>query len=191
MQEKLAHAFSLEEARIIGLRKDQVYRLLAEGKVERIGRGIFMRSGSIDPALISLTAATIAQPQATLCLTSALVYHNLVDTIPTGSDIALPRGVRFPAGVSHAIWHSFDKDTFDLGRVALQNDFGLKLNIYSPERCIVDMFRLAHREGHDVAITAIKRWLASPGSSAGKLLELAHSFPKAKPTLRRTLEVLL
>jgi predicted transcriptional regulator of viral defense system len=180
MQELTAPLFTLDEARRMGLRKDQVYRLLAEGKVERVGRGIFMEPGSIDPSLITLAAATVAQPEATLCLTSALVHHELVDTIPHGSDIALPRGIRHPAGISYAVWHSFDTNIFSIGRTDLQNDVGLQLFIYSPERCIIDVFRMAHREGQDVAITAIKRWLTWPESSPGKLLEMARSFPKAE-----------
>jgi hypothetical protein len=191
MQELTAPLFTLDEARRMGLRKDQAYRLLAEGKVERVGRGIFMKPGSFDLSLVALAAATVARPEATLCLTSAIVYYDLSDAISDGSDIALPRGTRHPTGISHVVWHSFDTSSFDIGRTDLQNDAGLQLFIYSPERCIIDVFRMAHREGQDVAVTAIKRWLTWPESSAGKLLEMARSFPKAEASLRRTLEVLL
>ncbi|MDR1183365.1 MAG: type IV toxin-antitoxin system AbiEi family antitoxin domain-containing protein [Coriobacteriales bacterium] len=191
MIKALTPLFTLADAQSQGMRKDQVYRLLEEGKLERVGRGVFMKPDSIDPSLIALAAATAIRPEATLCLTSALVYHDLVDTIPHGSDIALPRGTRAPAGISHAIWHSFDTRTFSIGRVELQNDAGLHLYVYLPERCIVDVFRLMHLEGQNTAITALKRWLARPGSSAGSLLEMARSFPKAEASLRQTLEVLL
>ena len=191
MMEIRSPLFTLGEAREAGLRKDQVYQLLAEDKLERVGRGVYMIPGAIDPALIALAAATLVQPEATLCLISALVHHGLVDTIPYASDIALPRGTRYPSGITHAIWHSFDKSTFSIGRAVLKNDVGLPLNVYTPERCIIDIFRLAHQEGQDTANKVIKRWLSRPESSAGKLLEMARSFPKAEPSLRRTLEVLL
>jgi predicted transcriptional regulator of viral defense system len=191
MIETLTPIFTLADAQSQGMRKDQVYRLLEEGKIERVGRGVFMKPDSLDPSHIALAAAATMHPEATLCLTSALVYHGLVDTIPRGSDIALPRGTRPPAGISHAIWHSFDKSTFGIGRAELQNDAGLHLYVYLPERCIVDVFRLMHLEGPDTAMMALKRWLTRPGSSASLLLKMARSFPKAEPSLRQTLEVLL
>lgn len=36
-----------------------------------------MRLGEIDPVHATLAAATAVQPTATLCLTSALVHHEL------------------------------------------------------------------------------------------------------------------
>jgi hypothetical protein len=191
MIERLTHIFTLADAQSQGVRKDQVYRLLEEGKVERVGRGVFMKPHSIDPSLIALAATAVTRQKATLCLTSALVHHGLIDTIPQGSDIALPRGTRPPTGISHSIWHSFDKGTFNIGRTELQNNAGLSLHVYSPQRCVIDMFRLMHLEGQDAAIMALKRWLARPENSAGSLLEMARCFPKAESSLRQTLEVLL
>ena len=191
MQNLSAPIITMSEANVHGLRKDQIYQLISEGELERVGRGIFMIPGSVDPALIALAAATAARPEATLCLTSALVHHNLIDAIPQGSDIALPRGTRSPAGILHTIWHYCDKKTFTIGRTKLANSSGLQLSIYSPERCVIDMFRLAHLEGQDTAIATVKRWLSKPGNSPGELLEMARAFPKAEPSLRYALEVLL
>ena len=58
------------------------------------------------------------------------------------------------------------------------------------ERTIIDSFRLAYREGNDVANIALRRWLAQRGTAA-PLLRLAEAFPKALPRLRHALEVLL
>jgi len=183
--------FTLNEAKASGFRKDQVYKLLEQGEIQRVGRGVFMMPDQVEPNLVALAAASAAQPKATLCLTSALAYYDLTDTIPFGNDIALPRGTRCPAGIPHAIWHSFDVDTFDIGRMKLSNHAGIKLFIYSPERCIIDMFRLAHLEGQEAAVSALKRWLEKPGNSAGALLQISKHFPKTLPFLRRVLEVLL
>lgn len=37
---ELAPAFTLDDARALGMRKDEVYRLLHRGEIERIGRGV-------------------------------------------------------------------------------------------------------------------------------------------------------
>ncbi|NED98366.1 hypothetical protein G1H11_23995 [Phytoactinopolyspora alkaliphila] len=184
-------AFTLSHARAAGLRKDQVYRMIETGELERVGRGVYVRPNMIDPAFTSLAAATAVQPEATMCLTSALVHHNLSDAIPFGADIALPRGTRHPAGFEHVTWHSFDAATFDVGRAALWAGAGLELAVYSAERTIVDCFRLMHQEGGDVAHTALRQWIGQRGNSPSDLLEIATAFPKALPRLRQALEILL
>jgi predicted transcriptional regulator of viral defense system len=149
---------------------------------------VFVVSGSFDPSLESLAAATAVQPSVTMCVTSALVNHGLSDEIPMGMDIALPRGLRHPAGFDHVTWHSFDPTTFQIGREVLDGSSGL--SAYSVERTIIDMFRLAHQEGSDTAVTALKRWLRQPSHHPSTLLSMAKSFPKAYPSIRTTLEVL-
>lgn len=181
---------TIETARQAGLRKDQVYALTEAGELERLGRGVYVYPDRIDPAWAPLAAATVLKPEATLCLTSALVYHGLSDAITFTTDIALPRGMRHPAGFDHVTWHSFNPDTFHLGRVQITQD-GVALAAYSAERTIIDSFRLAHQEGTDQAHEALRRWVRQPGHQPSALLDLASAFPRTKPRLRHALEVLL
>lgn len=89
MATALAPAFTPADAKASGLRKDQVYAILAAGEIERAGRGVYLRPDAIDPAFASLAVATAARPEATMCLMSALAYYELSDAIlPFGSDIA-------------------------------------------------------------------------------------------------------
>ena len=189
---------TLAEARAAGVRKDDVYRMVESGELERMGRGVYIRPGLIDPTIAPLAAATAARPESTLCLTSALVHHDLSDAIPQATDIALPRGIRQPAGFRRVTWHNFDRATFHLGRTTVTStaqpgspEVDPTLAVYSAERTIVDCFRLAHLEGLDVAHEALRRWVRRRGSSPAALLQTAAAFPKAAPRLRQALEVLL
>lgn len=188
---ELAPAFTLEDAREAGLSKDQVYSLLDREEIERVGRGVYVRPDVIPPVFTALAAATTLREDATLCLTSALVQHDLSDAIPFASDIALPRGTHQPAGLSNVSWHSFDPKTFQIGREHVDAGQGAKVAIYSAERTIVDCFRLMHQEGSDVAHEALRRWLRRRGNAPAGLLKVARSFPKALPRIRQALEVLL
>jgi len=102
--------------------------------------------------------------------------------------IALPRGIRHPAGFGHVSWHSFDKTTFGIGRIRLEN--AEELFAYSPERTIIDSFRLAHHHGGDAAIDALKRWLRQRGNYPARLLEVATAFPRTCQPIRSVFEVL-
>lgn len=186
----LPAVFRLDQAIEAGLSKDHVYKLRDSGVIETAGRGIYLRAGLVDPTLAPLAAAALRQPLATLCLTSALVYHDLSDQIPSQTDIALPRGTRRPSGFEHVAWHTFAVDTFTVGRDELMvPDVGA--GIYSPERTIVDMFRLGHLEGTDVASEALRRWVKRRGSHPSSLLTIAKSFPSTLARLRQALEILL
>ncbi|MGO1543143.1 MAG: type IV toxin-antitoxin system AbiEi family antitoxin domain-containing protein [Gulosibacter sp.] len=188
---ELAPAFTLEDARAAGLTKYQVYSLLDRDEIERVGRGVYVRPEMLQPAFTALAAATALREDATLCLTSALVHHDLSDAIPFTSDIALPRGAHQPIGLSNVSWHSFDPVTFPIGREHADAGGGAKVAIYSAERSIVDTFRLMHQEGSDVAYEALRRWLRRRGNTPAGLLKVAGSFPKALPRIRQALEVLL
>ena len=163
----LAPAFTLEDARAAGFTKDQVYSLLERDEIERVGRGLYVRPEVLQPALTMLAAATALREDATLCLTSALVHHDLSDAIPFTSNIALPRGTHHPVGLSNVSWHSFDPATFLIGREHADAGGGVKVAIYSAEPSIVDTFRLTHQEGSDVASSSSV--LASPGCAERSL----------------------
>jgi hypothetical protein len=111
--------------------------------------------------------------------------------IPFATDIALARGTRHPAGFKHVTWHSFAVETFDVGRTLLDTVGGVEVFAYSPERTIIDMFRLAHREGSDQANLALRRWLRDKRSTPSALLDIAKAFPRTASRIRQTLEVLL
>lgn len=191
MLSDLPAAFTLEDARKANVRKDRVYALLEQGVIERVGRGVFVRPDLLDPAFSPLAAATAINGDSTLCLTSALVHHELSDAIPFGSHVALPRGTRHPAGFSDVTWHSFETATFHMEREYIQVGAPVPVSIYSPERTIVDCFRLMHLEGSDVAYEALRRWLRQKGNTPAVLLKVAAAFPRSLPRIRHALEVLL
>lgn len=133
----LPPAFTFAQARQGGLSERNLRELRELGRLETLARGIYLRSGAAD--LLQIAART---PEATLCLRSALARHELIDDIPFKIDLALPRGKRRPATTAPARWHHFDADTFHLRQGRLSLAGGLSIGLYSPERCIVDAFRL-------------------------------------------------
>jgi hypothetical protein len=187
----LPQTFTYADARAAGISKRRLYQLRDNGQIEQLGHGLFQRNNRDQGADIDLVEIAIRAPKATLCLISALARHGLTDEIPAGIDIALPRGQWRPTTRAPAIWHSFNPATFDLGREPLDLTRDLSIGLYSPERSIVDAFRLRHREGSDLAIGALKRWLRLPGNQPAALLGLAAQFPGTQPALRTTLETLL
>ena len=187
---RLPDAFSREQAAGLGLSDWALARLTNEGFLERPGRGLYTKqsSTSSDPDLLAIATRT---SHATLCLRSALSHHGLSDDIPTQIDIAIPAGTRPPSLHLPVAWHRFDAATFTLGRENLPLGNNLTIGLFSPERCIVDAFRLRRLEGSELGNEALKRWLSQTGTRPETLLNLAKVFPGVQRPLRTALEILL
>ena len=121
-----------------------------------------------------------------LCLITALARHELTDVIPARIDIARAPALRSPVDI-----HVFAAETFDLGREEIDAGHGLGLGLYSAERCLVDLIRLRHREGGDVAWDALRRWLRRRSSKPAGLLKMAVHFHGAERAVRHALEIVL
>jgi len=186
----LGDTFTYGEAKKAGVSDERLYRLRDTGALIPLGGGVYRWA---DAPLANPDMIEIAERvhRATLCLETALAHHGLVDSIPTLVDIAIPRGSTRPALKTPCRLHQFQQGTFELGRHALEVGARRPVGIYSAERSLVDIVRLRHLEGNDVAWEALRRWLNRPGRSPAQLIELARKFFGAEPALRRALEVLL
>jgi hypothetical protein len=167
--------FTYTQARAAGISAERLYAYRAKGLVDQIARGLYRRADApeIDQDLLEIAHRA---PRGTLCLITALARHGLTDIIPPSIDIALPRGSRIPTLRKTIDVHVLARETFDLGREELAVGDKLSVGIYSPERTLIDIIRLRHREGPDVAWEGLSRWLARKGSKAAALLVMALSW---------------
>jgi len=163
-------------------------KLIEQGAIVSLARGLYHKADWVGDA--DLVEISTRARLATICLRSALARHDLIDDIPTAIDIAIERGAWQPSLRPPVRWHHFDGATFHIGREAIDVGAVRTVGLYNAERSIVDAFRLRHREGSDMAIEALKRWLKAGGQPSA-LLKLAQAFPRTLPVLRSTFEVLL
>jgi len=183
-------AFTLGDAARLGINARTLQRLAATGQVERIAHGLYQRPETTTYDT-ELYAAASRHPLATLCLTSALAHHGLTDTIPARTDLALPRGTHRPAAGPTIRWHSFDADTFTIGRITTPVEgTDASVGLYSAERSIVDAFRLRNEVGYEISVEALRTWLRRRGSTSAALLAIAKTLPRAQHPLREALNYL-
>jgi predicted transcriptional regulator of viral defense system len=187
----LPTVFSYAQAREAGLSQRRIYWLRDHGWIDPLARGTYRRVVADIEADPDLTEIAARAPEGTICLTSALARHDLTDAIPGSVDIALPRGRRRPSTAAPVTWHTFARETFEIGRGRLDLADEVSIGLYGAERSIIDAFRLRYQEGPDLAHEALRRWLRRRGSSPAALLDMAQAFPKALPGLRMALEILL
>lgn len=124
------------------------------------------------PDLMSVAARV---PSGVVCLISGLAHHELTTQIPHAVDIALPRGAakrRIDYPPVNFYW--FSGPAFTSGLETHKVD-GQTLRIYSPEKCVADIFKYRNRLGLDVALEALRNWRARRGANTERLLEQARA----------------
>lgn len=173
-----------------GFTRHELYQAVLSGSLEKVARGIYVPNNS-PPSDWEMVEAATRRPEATICLISALAHYNLTDEIPAALDVAIPRGTRIPAGRPTIKWHSFDRNSFSVERMEI-DIWGseMRIGIYSPERTIIDAFRLRSEVGYETARDALKEWLRNGGTPAA-LIEVAKLLPRSLGPILKTLEVLL
>lgn len=183
--------FTPAEAAQAGLSGTTLRRMAAEGRVERVARGRYAKLDDEAAYDIELLTARLRAPRATICLTSALAHHSLVDAIPSRTDLALPRGTWRPTGQPLLHWHAFDERTFEVGRTTTSvPGTRYRIGLYSAERSLVDAFRLRSLTGYELAVEALRAWLKRRGSSPAELVGIARQIPRSEGPIRQALSFL-
>lgn len=172
-----------------GLSRSVLYRSAKSGEWERIGRGLYLPVDAPATDWDQLEAV-MRRPEATICLISALAHYDLTDEIPSALEVAIPRGTRAPVTDGVIRWRHFDRKTFELGREKMIiPGSDQSIGIYTPERTIVDCYRLRSSVGYEVGRDALKEWLHRGGKPA-QVMKIAAQLPRAKTPLLQALEVL-
>jgi predicted transcriptional regulator of viral defense system len=135
-------------------------RLCDRGLLERVDRGLYR---SIDaPATELHTLAEVAKraPRAVVCLLSALQLHQLTSELPHAVWIMIGRHARKP-GFSYPTVEVVRASGHALSRgVERRSIEGAPVLVTTPAKTVADCFRYRRRVGLDVALAALRDYLA-------------------------------
>lgn len=131
-------------------------RLCAAGKLQRIGRGLYVLPGSGVTEHHSMAEACKRVPKGVVCLLSALSFHELTTQAPFEVWLAIgekawrPRLEYPPLRIVH-----FSKAALNAGVEEHQIE-GVNVHVYSPAKTVADCFKYRNKIGLDVAIEALR-----------------------------------
>ena|ERR1700754_1098180 len=137
----------LSEFTKAGVTAATVSRMKKKGLVTQLGRGLYQLSGSSLDANHTLAEAAKQVPRGVVCLVSALAFHDLTDTIPSRVWLAIGPKDRH-SRITHPPLQlvRFKPELLRAG-VETHHIEGVPVNIYSPAKTVVDMFRYRQRAG--------------------------------------------
>ncbi len=183
--------FRVSEAVAAGVSRATLHRLRQKGELVTVGRGVVQLPGAGMGMLSGLAVVSARVPGGTICLNSALAFWDLTDEIPKQIHVAVPRGAHRPSiDQPPTKVHVFNAGTFEVDRQQARTDADEPFWVYSPERTVVDAIRMGRWIGHDIALHALRRYMAQQGASAARLAELARELG-GSARLRPALEALL
>jgi len=138
-----------------GVTAAAVSRMVEQGLVVRLARGLYQLPDAPLDANHALAEAAKLIPKGAICLVSALAFHELTDTISPRVWMAIGPKDRRPS-ITHPPMQfvRFGDAAFRSG-LEVHRIEGVPVRITSPARTIVDLFRYRRRAG--------KRFQKSPG----------------------------
>ena len=182
--------FRWREVAALGFHPRTLRRLVREGSVERVARGLY-RLTDAEPTEHHMLAAVCARvPAGIVCLLSALVVHNLGTQLPWQEWIAIPHKARAPHLPELPVkLVRFSGASLQYGVVGITFE-GVPARITSPARTVVDCFRLQRLVGKGVAMEALRDALREKKASADEIWRAAEVC-RAKSLVGPVIEAIL
>ncbi|TVR31084.1 MAG: hypothetical protein EA388_13920 [Nitriliruptor sp.] len=167
--------FRSGEAIGAGVSWRDLYVLRDGGEIIELSRGLFQFADE-NLEHVDFVAVCGRVPNGMICLDSALAYWDLTDEIPRKVHVAVPTASHRPViDYPPTQVHVFTADTFELGRQQVLGQAGERFWISDRERTLVDVFRLRHLVGEDLAYGALREYLRSRPKLA-RLAEVAQAL---------------
>jgi predicted transcriptional regulator of viral defense system len=149
----IARARDLERA---GISRTQIRRLLDRGVIERVGRGLYRKSGAPITELYDLAEVARLVPGGVVCLLSALRFHGLTTQNPSEIWIAIDRKAWRPR-VKYPPVRFFYLSGPSLTEGIEEHDVGgVQVRVFSAARTVADCFKFRNKVGIDVAVEALR-----------------------------------
>lgn len=145
---------------VLGIHTQALSRLVKEGKLERVGRGIYRGTAARATEHHGLVLASAAVPAGIVCLLSALSYHGVGTQIPYEVWIAIDRLAANPGIAPVALKVvRFSGAALEegVGKYRLE---GRTVRIYSLAKTLADCFKFRNKIGTDVAVEALRQALS-------------------------------
>lgn len=178
------------EALSAGVHPRTLYWMRDRGMLEVLSRGIYHLTSYPLPARPDVAAVMRRVPGATLCLISALDFHEIGTQIPHEIQIALPQDVKTPR-IDWPPVRVFRMSAASLGAgVEAREVGGTPVRVFGVAKTVADCFKFRNRIGMDVAIEAVQEVIRERKATPAEIMEYAE-VDRVAGIVRPYLEALL
>lgn len=173
----------------LGIPRVVLARLVEQGALVRVGRGLYTRADAEVSPHHSLAQVASRVPACVVNLLSALTFHELTDELPSAVWIAVPRGHHAPMLDAPRLELTRTMPRFLKLGVSRHRIEGVPVAITDPARTVADCFKYRSRVGVDVAIAALRDYDARYRGGRDALWDMAGAC-RVQNVIRPYLEAL-
>lgn len=161
------------EAIQLGVPEYIIYEMTKSGDLIKEARGLYRLAESEPLSNPDLVQVSLLIPKSVIFLISALYFHRLTTQIPHWIYLALPRGAK-PSKVEYPPVKAFIRSEKQYAAGVEEHLIdGVRVRIYSREKTVADCFMYQREIGKDVALEALKDYMAGKSRNVNKLMEYA------------------
>lgn len=143
-----------------GVPRAYLRRLCQRGELEQVDRGLYRLPDAPVTEAHALALVAKRVPHATVCLLSALQFHELTTELPSAVWIMVDRAARSPSlryPRLEVVRASGAARTFGIEHERIE---GVDVAITTPAKTVADCFRYRRHVGLDVALDALRDFIA-------------------------------
>ena len=148
--------FRLTEARSLGLHPEQVRRLTRQGRLTRLGRGLYTAATTVPSAHHTLAEVAKRVPKGIVCLLTALRFHAIGTQHPREVWLAVDRRAGIPRIDFTPVRVVRISGMALLSGIDEHEIEGVTVRMTSRARTVVDCFKFRNKIGIDVAVEALR-----------------------------------
>ena len=163
----------LTELKATGATAAAVSRLERDGEILRLSRGLYQLPDAPIGADHVLAEASKLVPRAVVCLTSALAFHDLTDSMPARIWMAITRTDRASRNTQPPMRFVRFPPRRLTGGITIHRIDGVGVPITDPVYTVIDMFRYRGVVGLPLAIEGLKEALRTRRATPAELARIA------------------
>ncbi len=159
----------------IGVPRAYLARMVGEGLLEQIDRGLYRLADGSATELASVAEVAKRVPHVVVCLLSALQIHELTSELPSAVWVLIDRHARLPKVAYprlEVVRASGLARTFGIERRKIE---GVSVAITSPAKTVADCFRYRQHVGLEVALAALREYVRTHRSGREALVQAAKA----------------
>jgi predicted transcriptional regulator of viral defense system len=173
-----------------GISTSYIFRLVREGRLERVKRGVYRTAASDRSPYEAYLEVQKSIPQGVICLVSAAVYHGLSLANQAQVYVAVPNKIKVRKLDATPL------RVFYLGERNYQSGIeeitirGGAVRIYNKAKTVAQCLQFRNKIGMDITMETLKSYLKDPQNNISLLMKYAREC-RVEGLLRQYLEAIL
>lgn len=170
---KLDGYYTTKQLYELGYTKEKIRKMVGEGTIERVKRGVYMTSNLLDD---EFKIIQMNNPNLIFSNETSLFMHDLIDRVPHVFSVTTYSGANVNMKKGNLKVYYVKRDLLFLGAEEITDNMGNKIIVYDLERSICDAVKNKNRIDPQYYVQAMQNYFLYGHPNVSKLAEYAKKL---------------